>query len=615
MFWAAHNSLPAGSKWHANFFGQWELEEGRPAEQVKRVLVALMARHEGLRTYYAYEGSPIQIVVPVADAAERCIVTAEEDAWERQDSLRQDTVFDIYEAPPVKFVIRTASDSLCLRVAVLIHHASIDHHGFSRLTEEFFETLAHPALADVRDEPVQPIDLALHERSASGLRQAERAAGYWREKLNAIPNRQFPWVSDGLTRRKGFVEVHHNSSIIAKKLDIIADRLRVTEPLIMATAFAMILSELSSNAQVGMFSMSANRRPKNVSCVTCVAQPALLHFDLSGVRTLADGIRRNSADYLRGMMYGEYDYDTVKRESVLAASRRGIFFRTAMTFNYVQLGHNLDTEPDSAIEVKVLTPDTIPSNTDIDFMAIRHPDSVSCTLDISEAVIDEATSSDVLKGMYRLINDCADSYVDPETRTGDPGSLITGPVHSSSWRKVDNCWVNVSVVADELRKISGVVSVRLTQKMVDNRPHLAGVIEYDSSRANENDVRLACRNIVYSAAPVIVPAELELIGLGDRGKPAPPSPGGPPGRGKKLITEACGRIVPRLVLDWDESALGQGIPASSIGLILEHLRKQGVHDLVETDFTSLRTLGELVKRIDNATENGPAPHQDPSRGA
>lgn len=175
--WRSIEHLPLDTT-EANLTRTWDLPEGTDVAAVRAALDALEARHESLRTTYAFRGErgieqvvrpPAGVDVPVVDVdglappgsgakplAARGFALDREPAWR---------------------VALHAVDGRPVRLAVCIHHMVADSVGIGILHDELLGLLAGKTLAD---DPPTPREIAAEQHSGAWDARTQGAVAYWR---------------------------------------------------------------------------------------------------------------------------------------------------------------------------------------------------------------------------------------------------------------------------------------------------------------------------------------------------------------------------------------------------------------------------------------------------
>ncbi|GIH95232.1 amino acid adenylation domain-containing protein [Planobispora siamensis] len=284
-------------------------------------LDALAGRHEILRTVYAGDDEPRQIVLPPGPAPLTVADLTDQPAAEREQRARELTAaaaverFDLAGGPVWRAtLVRLADDLHVLLIA--FHHIACDGWSVGVLLEEL--TTAYTAARQGRPVEFAPLPIQYADYAAWSGREltpevrASRLA-YWRERLDGAAGAELPVAREpgplSTTEEPGPVRPGKRSgSHLFTLPGAVVDALKEaggpgTTPFVaLLTVFSMLLSRYTGQSDLTVASVNGGRRRVELEPVVgCFVTPVPLRTDLSGdpaFREAAQRVRRGLGEAL-----------------------------------------------------------------------------------------------------------------------------------------------------------------------------------------------------------------------------------------------------------------------------------------------------------------------------
>lgn len=195
--WFLDRLLPGNAAY--NISAAFTLTGTLDVAALARSVDAVVARHEGLRTFFALDaaGEPVQRVRAVGEdgfAAEFADVSGEADARgaaRRVAAEEAAGIFDLGSGPLVRVRILKVAATEHVVVCTL-HHIVSDGWSTGVLIREIGAHYAAGGLAALPALAVQYGDFAVWQRATLAGAELERQIGWWRERLAGLPVLELP---------------------------------------------------------------------------------------------------------------------------------------------------------------------------------------------------------------------------------------------------------------------------------------------------------------------------------------------------------------------------------------------------------------------------------------
>jgi len=235
-------------------------------EALQRAIDAIVERHEVLRTVYRAEnGAPVQIIQPVRTVTiARVDLTTDADREERVQELARaeaEAAFDL----SADLMLRVGLLKLAEEEHVLLftmHHIASDGWSMGVLVREFVALYSGQSLPAL---PIQYADYAQWQRNQGA--SLERQLGYWKTRLNGIPQLHSLPLDKPRPVRQSFVAQRHTQLLgrdIVHALQQLGREQDATLFMTLQSAFALLLSRWSGANDVVMAVPTAGRTSAGV---------------------------------------------------------------------------------------------------------------------------------------------------------------------------------------------------------------------------------------------------------------------------------------------------------------------------------------------------------------
>nr|WP_281390540.1 amino acid adenylation domain-containing protein [Sphaerisporangium rubeum] len=262
---------------------------------LERALLALVARHEALRTRFVEDGGlPFQVIDP-PPAAYSLPVTemsaGDVESWATEIIGRP---FDLAAGPLLRAALaRLAPDHHVL--VLTVHHIIADGWSGKILAEELALLYSgdHAALPELR---LRPVDHAVWQRDRLDGAELDRQTAYWREALAGLPTLDFPADRQRPARPTGAGAVVSRRVPAETTAAARAYALthRVSYLAVLQAALLTVLHRYTGQEDLVIGSVFSGRtRPEIEPVVGFFANTVVLRTDLSGEPTFAEVVRRS----------------------------------------------------------------------------------------------------------------------------------------------------------------------------------------------------------------------------------------------------------------------------------------------------------------------------------
>lgn len=460
---------------HLNACLVLQLPDGTGLDAITTTLLALVLRHESLRTTYPVDPELRQVV---ADAGEFTVHVHEADGepegFARTVGVAMRAVrFDPEAELPLRATVVTV-DGRPRHLVLVLCHIAVDAAGLDLLTAEWHTALAGGALGP--RSAVQPVDLALTEHSPTGGRRLTSSLRYWENLLRGTPQSMFAvpevgpcdWMLPRLRVR---------SAAAATALTGIAERTGASRPTIVLAAMSALLGRRLDQRTFVVATPAANRfLPELTDYVGTVAQDGLVSIPLEGATSFDALVGRARNRALAALRHSWFDYEDLLPVIERVERERGSHWARDCVFNdltSLTLEGLLTSPPVPAAAVEdpadptispAADPTTGPTDdprldwfvpesmlTRLMLWAVRLEDEVELELWADPNLLPAREAEEFGRGIVRLLLAAADKDVDLD-RLGEFAAL-TPVIRGDGWYEIDHSWVqlaSVQAMVDEI---------------------------------------------------------------------------------------------------------------------------------------------------------------------
>ncbi|OKK14731.1 hypothetical protein AMK16_29700 [Streptomyces sp. CB00455] len=294
--WFLDRIAPQGPDWVSWVLLDVPAEAG--PDTVQRVVDALTARHEALRTRYVEsDGEPVQVIDPAVRVEVR---TVEAPRAELGALLAADRAhgFDLEHGPLLRALLVRVEDGTAV-LGLAMHHITTDGWS-SGILEREFALLTEAALTGTQPLdsvlpalPVQYADYAVWQRERLTEAALAPALAHWRTQLDGAPetalptDRPRPPVRDG----KGAAALFSVPADVVEGLTDLGKRHGATPFMTLLTAYATVLARHSGQWDLSIGTPVAGRGvPELEGVVGFFLGSLVLRCRLDGSLTFAEAL-------------------------------------------------------------------------------------------------------------------------------------------------------------------------------------------------------------------------------------------------------------------------------------------------------------------------------------
>ncbi|MFM9272233.1 condensation domain-containing protein, partial [Halomonas elongata] len=354
--WLLWHMEPQSSAYHIT--GALTLTGTLYPEALKSCFLALVARHEALRTVFRGEGSgAVQVVRDEADVAvqefdltqmEEVDRNAARDEWITRLS---ETPFDLEQGPLLRVgLLRLATDEHLL--VVVMHHIISDGRSMQLIVDEFAAEYRARVTGETWQPPAPPIqyaDYAVWQRQWMEAGEKTRQLDYWRAELgDEHPVLQLP--TDHPRRLDGrYRAARHRVTLPESLVDALRKRAQAqgaTLFMALLTGFQTLLYRYTGMEEIRVGVPIANRhRVETERVVGFFVNTLVLSNQLSGRLSLADALEQGKRAALGAQEYQNLPFEQLVEALKLERSLSHTPLFQVM-FNHQQQDHGaLQTLP------------------------------------------------------------------------------------------------------------------------------------------------------------------------------------------------------------------------------------------------------------------------------
>ncbi|GAA1011094.1 hypothetical protein Aple_057010 [Acrocarpospora pleiomorpha] len=299
----------------AHYFNLWRvlpMPRGRgpyTVEQVTSAVVALVARHDSLRSRIALreDGHPFQIVSETGWLERQVLAATEQEAEKAAEGLVLDLAaraFDLVEEWPVRIGLITVDD-VVRQVGVVLCHTAVDGYAADIVVRDLRQLLLRGSLA--RPPSQQVLDLVAEQESGVGRNRSERALAHWEAGYRKGPPTMFPdLVAEPGSPRwsKAMLE----SRALEDAVTIVAARHHMSTATVLLTAVSALIGTITPHETCVITPIVHNRfRPETRDLVTSLSQLGLFTMSSDPDATLAVTLEATLPEAMRAYRHAQYD--------------------------------------------------------------------------------------------------------------------------------------------------------------------------------------------------------------------------------------------------------------------------------------------------------------------
>jgi Condensation domain len=472
LLWAADQTIFGAVQWQT-----FNLAPGRSLNDVTRAIGRLISRHESLRTLFTV-GTSGEWTQQVSASGELLVEIHEADgrldATEALLKKRLNAPFALDREWPIRAAVIT-SGLAPARVLLVLTHMAADFASLDIIARDFQRLMRSSMSQAPGPSTLHPLDQAKLEMSPLARHRAEAALRYWETTLRGTPQCMLA-VPEHQPANSGRRMATLRSRAAALAMARIADRTHASQSVVILAAVATLLGLRTVNDRCQITSLCANRvTPASRDYVGTIAQDALIVADLTA-ETFDGIIRATRTAALAAYYHSQYDAESLWQMIARVNEDRGTEFHRDCVLNdlngagvQVQTGHvgSLPEKGDAANamgDTRLVWTDTDPRPLLFYFEVFRltrHDVSLSVWAD--ENRFPPAEVEDFLLAVERLL--VAADRRDVPTR--DIGELagIRPVLRDASWRRIDECWVEMPAVQqlldDVVASVPGIDAARV----------------------------------------------------------------------------------------------------------------------------------------------------------
>jgi hypothetical protein len=375
-----------------------------------------LSRYQAMRTLLRFEpdGRPVQVVhssgtaeIEVYDANDR---DPAELAAEINDHYAT-AAFDYQREWPMRWALVRRDGVLTHAVTAIAHHVA-DASGAMVMVED--RRNRDPVTGEPPRPPgIQPLALAVQQRTAAGRRHNDASLRYWEEQLRVMPPTMFP-VAFQATRpvdsAERFWEGDYSSPALLLGMRAVAARLGVSTGAVLYAAFADALSRATGVNPVATTVTVNNRfRPGLANAGGPMAQLGLCTLDVTGA-SFDEVVLKAGSRLLNAQKHAYYSPQDNDRLIERVAQERGVTFDLRCMFNDRRNGDGpIQTVPDEA-EIRAALPATTLDWRQVDSLHQRlmihvneHPVALTAVVQVDAAYLSRDDTDAVLRQMEATV--------------------------------------------------------------------------------------------------------------------------------------------------------------------------------------------------------------------
>lgn len=334
MLWCNSLAVPEYARAALNMSRIVPVPCEQSTEGVRAVILALVTRHEALRTTIELDesGDPRQVVHPPTKLSVPELCTNEQDASDFAvrvaTDLRREPMRLEIETPLRAAVVTSAGQPqfLCL----VVHHIAADARTVDLLMAELTCALAGRPLTG---SPRQPREVAVAEAATVERSRAAAALSYWSKHLSTIPTALFPYSCGPAPKER--LRVQMNSPALATVLPSAALDLNVPQSAILMAAVTAALLRYTEGTHWFWTTVVDNRPSRgHADSVGSFVQLGMVSVAAESDPDFADLARRCARAQLLAARHSRYDHGAMLAERSRATEQRRTMVTLPTIFNF-----------------------------------------------------------------------------------------------------------------------------------------------------------------------------------------------------------------------------------------------------------------------------------------
>ncbi len=596
------------------------LPDGVGLDEITSALHLLVARHQSLRTTVdvGENGESVQVIhPPVGVDFSVCEVPAVgDDVLDEQIAVATARPIDICRELPCRATVLTVRGEP-RHLLLVVHHMAATLRTLTVAMEDFLRYL-RAARGDLdwdgRPVPMQPVDRAARERSATGLRIAERSARHRLDMLLRLPSASFPYSRVPVDGART-VAVHMWSRALGVALQDVRRRLGVSGAAVLFGACNVLIGAFTGH-RLG-WEMILDKGPLSRARPLVEFNVANAHVvvDLAGRASVVDVVRAGWTECMVALRHAHYDPHLVIEGRADVYRRRNTRVRPELCFNYAVEGLDPDETGAPSGSARALLTDTRlyprdegPPNGYVAVMVRPafaqggrsaansgiDPSLVGVSVTADTTLIPTADINRILLGVEHVVCRLAE---------GDdiPLSAVASAVQEHDWPRSpdwsclsDGRWVDREATVRLLRGHPQVVAARLTVDESDGA--LVAHVQTCGPHPGASQLRAYCLSRLDEPG-VVVPDR--IVCSADRAA-GPPGPS--PGAGSVAAVDALVAEIARAnrlaAVDPALDYVAAGGRARFVPAIQRGLLVQGWQGLCSDDLFSPKPIRHVAASLD-----------------
>ncbi|MEV4516404.1 condensation domain-containing protein [Dactylosporangium sp. NPDC049525] len=392
---------------------------GTPLSRITDTVRTVVERHESLRTRVRAgdDGAPQQVLAATG-AIEVHVVDATAGTAAAAAKVLQAELTDPAYDYPREWPLRVGA----VRVGDVVTHAVFgichlvtDRGGLTALVRDVVLCLRGEPLAASQDR--QPYDQALHQQSAAGRRQSDKALRYWARHLEGVALQRFPEAGERPEGEPPFWAATLSSPAGDLAVTRLAGREQVSTSAVILAAAAVQLARQTGAGEAVLQVIVSNRfRPGLADSVGPASQDGLCVIEV-GDADLPVVIGRTMRASLQAYLHAQYDPAGLDDLVAAVGAARGGEVDLSVSFNDRRFDAQTPVaagEDVTSAAIEALRPATALRWEPVEHYGARYflhvnavPGSMDLTLFADTSVLPAAAVEAHLRGIEALLVDAA----------------------------------------------------------------------------------------------------------------------------------------------------------------------------------------------------------------